>query len=315
MSARSNPRARFFGASVAVGAVSLIAACSDSIAPAPEQQRTPTVPTTPAAAIGPTSNMIVFERRVSGGTASIYVVNPDGTGLAKVGDGETPSWSPDHSKIVFVASDLIRIMNADGTGVKNLTTTGSSRMPSFSADGQKIVFVRDNARNRSDVYSVHVDGTNEKVLVKTAQTDEVSPRLSPDGTKLAFSSIRRNEVDIVVLDLATGRRSVIVADPNPQIAPAWSPDGKRLAFATGSGSAAECIGIIDADGTNRKRFPSAVDNCTTPSWSPDGTELAFVSSRPGQTSVFIGKVDVAETPRNVSLAAANAVDATPVWSR
>ncbi|MDF2771176.1 MAG: tolB [Geminicoccaceae bacterium] len=299
----------------AAGALGVLGACSDTIGPAPELQRTLTVPGTPTAAIGPTSDMIVFERLVNAGLASIHIVNPDGTGLTKVGDGEMPSWSPDHSKIVFVASRLIRIMNADGTGAKNLTTTGSSRMPSFSADGQKIVFIRENARGRTDVYTVNVDGTNEQVLVRTASTDEVTPRLSPDGTKLAYSSIKRGEADIVVLDLATGRRSVIVADPNPQIAPAWSPDGKRLAFVTGSGSAAQCIGIIDADGTNRKAFPSGVDDCRSPSWSPDGTELAFVSGKAGQTSVFRGKVDEAEAPTNVSLAGLGAVDATPVWSR
>ena len=306
---------RLAGAGV-IAAVGLLAACRDSTGPTPSERVAQAFPSKPAAALGATSNMIVFERRENAGLANIFIVNPDGTGLTNLRLGESPSWSPDHSKIVFVLNSAIHIMNADGTGVKALTALGTaSRSPSFTGDGQKIVFIRDDARNRSDIFTVNVDGTEEKVLVKTANMNETTARFSPDGTKLAYTRIRRdNEVELVVQDMATGRRTIIGGLPGAQLFPAWSPDSKRLAFKTVSGSPTDCIAIVNADGTNRKNFPNGVPSCTAPSWSPDGTELAFVSLQPGKTSVFRAKVDVVETPSNVTPLAPNVADVTPVWS-
>ena len=300
----------------AIGAVALLAACSDSTGPTRPESLAHAIPSRPAAALGAISDMIVFERRENGGAANIFIVNPDGTGLTNIGAGEMPSWSPDHSKIVFVSSRHVHVMNADGTGKRALTSfPTTSQSPSFSPDGQKIVFVRIDARDRSDIFTVNVDGTNEQVLVKSPNADEVTPRLSPDGTKLAYTRFRRDVAEMVVQDLATGRRTILGGTPAPQVFPAWSPDGKRLAFSTNSGSAADCIAIVNADGTNRKNFPSGVQGCISPSWSPDGTELAFVSTKPGQTSVFRGKVDVAGPATNITPLAPNVADLTPVWSR
>jgi len=305
---------RLAGAGV-IAAVGLLAACSDTTGPGPSERVAQAFPSKPAAALGATSDMIVFERRENAGLANIFIVNPDGTGLTNLHSGESPSWSPDHSKIVFVLNSAIHIMNADGTGAKALTPLGTaSRFPSFAPDGQKIVFIRDDTRDRSDIFTVNVDGTDEKVLVKTPNVSETTARFSPDGTKLAYTRIRRDVVELVVQDIATGRRTIIGGLPSARLFPAWSPDGKRLAFKTTSGSPTDCIAIVNADGTNRKSFPNGVPSCTAPSWSPDGTELAFTSTQPGQTSVFRAKVDVAAPPTNVTPLAPNVGDATPVWS-
>jgi Tol biopolymer transport system component len=52
----------------------------------------------------------------------IFVVNGSGTvtRLTNNGGGQ-PAWSPDGSRIVFVRSNDIYVMNANGTGVTRLT--------------------------------------------------------------------------------------------------------------------------------------------------------------------------------------------------
>jgi Tol biopolymer transport system component len=307
-------RPRTFVASAIVGAVSLLAACSDTTAPVRETHAVPSAATSPAAAVvGATSNMIVLQRDSAG--AQVYIVNPDGTGLARLGRGENPSWSPDHATIVFELNNTLFIMNADGTSARALTGVSGDRSASFTPDGKQVVFAHVNAKGQSDLFTVNADGTNRQPLVKTANISETAPRVSPDGTKLAYVSERRGETDIVVMDMTTGRRAVVVADPNPQLFPTWSPDSKRLAFTTSSGNAADCIAIADADGGNRKNFPSGVAGCASPSWSPDGTEIAFTSVSPGLTSVFRGKADVAVTPTRVTLNVPGIADVTTVWSR
>jgi Tol biopolymer transport system component len=87
--------------------------------------------------------------------AEIYVINPDGTGLTRLTfndyEERAPSWSPDSSRIVFMARVGTRggngfeicVMNADGTNFVQLTDNSVFEgTPTFSPDGQKIVFGR-----------------------------------------------------------------------------------------------------------------------------------------------------------------------------
>jgi Tol biopolymer transport system component len=82
-----------------------------------------------------------------------FVVAPDGTGLRRISDHyvEYPAWSPDGSRIAFMAQEPdasgsnpdynIFVMNADGTGVTRLTDApGEDGWPAWSPDGSQIVF-------------------------------------------------------------------------------------------------------------------------------------------------------------------------------
>src|SRR5262245_28461501 len=56
----------------------------------------------------------------------IYVMNPDGTSQTDLGNGTSPAWSPDGTKIVFEKGSSyddtnIYVMNADRSGLKQLT--------------------------------------------------------------------------------------------------------------------------------------------------------------------------------------------------
>ena len=84
--------------------------------------------------------------------AEIYRLNADGTGLialtSNLEEERAPSWSPDGTKIVFMArhggTDFeICTMDADGSNVAQLTNNSvTDATPTFSPDGQKIVFHR-----------------------------------------------------------------------------------------------------------------------------------------------------------------------------
>ena len=55
------------------------------------------------------------------------------------------------------------------------------------------------------------------------------PRISPDGTKVAFTRLQENE-DVVVYDLGTGVLTPITVDPARDATPIWTPDGERIVF-------------------------------------------------------------------------------------
>ena len=304
---------RQIATAAAVATAGVAAACSDTTGPSSPGRSLPPQSARPALAVG--GNTIVFQRD-SAGLSGIYTMNDNGTNLTRLQAGERPAWSPDHSKIVFEANHTTYIMNADGTGAKPLTGVTGDRQPSFNGDGAKVVFVHDNAKTgNTEVFIVDADGTNRQLLAKVAKTSLGSPRISPDGTKLAVQALRQLSSSIVVIDLGTKRRTVVADSPDNEQSPAWSPDSKRLAFMTGHLDKGTCIGIVNADGTDLRTFTNDVAFCSTVSWSPDGKELAFTSITPGTTGIYRAPVDEAGAPTRLTTPAATALDVKLSWTR
>ena len=95
-------------------------------------------------------------------------VNPDGTGLRKgvatlpgTFGGNSLVWSPDGSHLAFWMADdddrnaQIFVINADGTGLRQVTHQGENQWPTWSPDGSRIAFVHDGA-----LYTMAPDGSD-----------------------------------------------------------------------------------------------------------------------------------------------------------
>lgn len=114
-----------------------------------------------------------------GSRRTIHLMNPDGSGLRSLGgkweDG-SPSISPDGSKILYMSrsadsvdwEDPLRVwvMNADGTGRRQLTENGASAYTaSFSPDGTKIVFNRNSKTYQgTEIWVMNADGSEQRHL-------------------------------------------------------------------------------------------------------------------------------------------------------
>lgn len=131
-------------------------------------------------------------------TYKIYTMNVDGTEQKKINDltsdDESPKWSPDGSKILFVSkregNPEIYTMDPDGTNTAKITTSKYSIMPSWSPDGKKIVY-RANENGNPEIYIMNADGTEKKKITNNLVAGE-SPSWSIDGSKIIFVSKRDN---------------------------------------------------------------------------------------------------------------------------
>ena len=140
----------------------------------------------------PDGPQIAFVARMFG-ESKIYVMNADGTGQTRVltstcdvshacGVGGPLSWSADGSRIAFTwyrdGNGEIYVMNADGTGLTNLTQNpAEDQEPTWSPDGSQIAFVSDRDGN-DEIYVMNADGTGQTRLTNTPADDEM-PAWSP----------------------------------------------------------------------------------------------------------------------------------------
>jgi Tol biopolymer transport system component len=173
------------------------------------------------------------------------------------------------------------VMNADGSGVRRLTTTPASEtVPVWSPDGTEIAFVSfeedlgslDADASPGQVKIMRADGSGMRTLTSPEpQTGALT--WSPDGERIAFAS-RRN-IDVMRAD-GTQRR-VLAELQGDENWPSWSPDGD-LILVTSSGLGPDHLSTIRADGSDSTPLPQRGFEGM---WSPDGRSIAFASDRDG----------------------------------
>jgi TolB protein len=209
-----------------------------------------------------------------------------------------PSWSPDGSKIVFQSTragdeNQLFIMNADGSGVKQLTFTEAGNLtPSFSPDGTKIAFQSERDGNR-EIYVMNADGTNQTRLTDE-ETEDSHPKWSSDGKYIIFDSVRANPglgmENIFIMNADGSSVERLTEREEVDSYSSLSPDGTKVLFRritptggnTESGRNSEVF-IMDRDGSNLKNLTNHPDFDGYPSWSADGVWILFASNRGGSS--------------------------------
>jgi Tol biopolymer transport system component len=221
-------------------------------------------------------------------------------------------------RIVFVRDGNLYIMNANGAGATQLTTSYGIQSPVLSPSGTQIAFVR-IAGGASDIYVMNVDGTGLTPLTQNTGYN-TSPAWSPTGTQMVFASNRDGDGDIYVMNADGTGVTPLTSNSVYDAEPAWSPDGTRIAFATETISASNReIFVIDANGSNPVRLTTNFLWDQKPAWSPDGSRIAFtcdqvVSQSPFQSSAEICVMNADGTGVIAVTNAPTAFDSGPSWS-
>ncbi len=169
-------------------------------------------------------------------------------------------------------------------------STTTPRRPAWSPDGGELAFALHG--------SIWRIGNGEQTAYELTDnnTYDSSPAWSPDGKWIAYTAETDNRtIDLMVLDVDTGRSAPLATGDHLYLDPVWSPDGSRLAYVSTEPNGYFNVfvqGVIegqaqgqplqltrDNDFGKRRLYFGANDLHIEPSWSPDGEELMFVSNR------------------------------------
>jgi Tol biopolymer transport system component/chitodextrinase len=213
-----------------------------------------------------------------GDGAGLQVSNADGSGRVLLLPRPTecaqifaPRWTPDGLAILFFLDDTIAtptprfglyLIDADGTNLRAVGNAswpgGFSSVPTCGGGGGRVpdgcwkLAVRAVwGGTDNEVWKVQADGSGFTKL--TDGPADLSPRFSPDGTKLVFT--RGYTPQTLYVANADGSGAHAVATPpanSEEEGPVWSPDGTKIAFTrafypTGSITRRDLV-VIGADG-------------------------------------------------------------------
>ena len=119
-------------------------------------------------------------------------------------------------------------MNADGTGVRQLTTgAGANSAPAFRPDGRIIAFISTRDGN-ADLFEMGNEGADPRAITRTPEA-EAFPAYFPDGD-LAVTVDRPGRGDILRIRAGDGQRIMLQSMPGRVMSLAISGDGGTLAF-------------------------------------------------------------------------------------
>ena len=252
------------------------------------------------------------------GTRAIFRVRSDGSDRERLGwpppgvrpePAQSLQVSPSGEELIFVSAryyqgfDNLWRLSASPSGGEPRPITFNDAVietaPTLSADGRTVAYqVRTPAGPRIFLRDLAEPRAWPR-LFTTGDENETSPRFSPDGGSIAFSS----GGDIRVRTLEGEERRVVV---DPAIGGgnggfAWSPDGARLAFTNSRSGWAQIAVAPIATGevtpiTWEERGHGDI------SWSPDGRWLSFTRSDESGFSnqVVVAPSDGSQAPREIT---------------
>jgi TolB protein len=109
---------------------------------------------------------------------------------------------------------------------------------------------------------------------------DVSPRFSPDGKKIVFTSKRFGTPQVYIKDIASKKVQRLTFKGANNTSAAWSPDGKKIAY-VGIEKNAINIFVMDIELRMPVQLTMNSGDNEDPSWSPDGSMITFTSNRNG----------------------------------
>jgi Tol biopolymer transport system component/DNA-binding winged helix-turn-helix (wHTH) protein len=176
------------------------------------------------------------------------------------------------------------------TAERVTTAAGREGDLALSADGSRLAFTSLSETTR--LWSLPYDPKTGRVVgegtpVTSGGAGEFDAAVPPEGTRLAYRTLRINRQEMWERAIDTGRDRLLLASEDGRFtSPRWSRDGTRLAYArrpAATGYLAQAsVAILTIDSGREQLFSvAAPDRFVPDDWSPDGSLLLGACSTGG----------------------------------
>jgi len=172
----------------------------------------------------------------------------------------------------------------------------------------KIYFVS-NRSGSKEIWQMDYDGANPKQLTHTGSI-ALSPHVSPDGSRVAFSGMTKEGWQIQMYSLDLGRLVTFQHFSGDNYSPAWASDGQSIAFSSSRTGNTEIYTVGAAGGTPHRLTDSKGPDIS-PTWNPrTNAQIAWVSGRTGLPQIY----NMASDGTNVVRVTDQGYAVSPSWS-
>jgi TolB protein len=241
--------------------------------------------------------------------------------LTDGGENAEAYFSADGRQLIFqstrpgVPCDQIFIMDADGRNVRMVSNgEGRTTCGFFFPSGDRILYSSTHEHSTQcpappdysqgyvwplhpfDIYSARPDGSDVRRVAASPGYD-AEATISPDGSKIVFTSTRDGDLDIYVMDADGSNVTRLTDEPGYDGGAFFSPDGSRIIYRARHPESAEELAdyrrllaqnmirpgqldiyIMDADGSNKRRITNNGAANFAPFMHPDGQRIIFSSN-------------------------------------
>lgn len=190
----------------------------------------------------------------------------------------SPSWSPDGSKIAYVAFDInrgrssLRVQDLATGNIREISSReGINGAPSWSPDGRRLAMTL-SYRGNPDIYSYDL-GANQLTQLTNNGAIDTEANWSPDGNYIAFTSDRGGKPQVYRMRSNGSQVERLTFEGESNQRASYSPDGEQITMVQKSGNGFR-IAVMDTQ-TNNIRIVSEGPLDDGPDFAPNGQAIIY----------------------------------------
>jgi Tol biopolymer transport system component len=241
-------------------------------------------------------------------------------------------WITLQSTLAGMQCDQQYVMRADGSDFHRISNgRGKTTCGWFFPGNNRLLFASSHAHDSTcpprpdpsrgyvwpldkfDLYTVNRDGSDLKRLTNY-DTYTAEAVLSPDGTRIVFTSLKDGDLDIYVMNVDGTNVKRLTNTPGYDGGPWWSPDGTKIVYRSHHPADSSQLAqykslltaglvrpsqvelfVMNADGSDQRQITNLGGANFGPSWTRDGRRIVFSSNHKNPRSrnfdLFMVNVD------------------------